>query len=146
MHPGGALGRSGLGLFLSGWQARRQRVVGHAREDLGRCDCSRGVQLLTSAPVSRSQILSFDPLPVRSERNRRHFLALFELSFVSSLKTFRRRWTVNLYWRSCFKTNNDETGFSGTELDFLRVPLKRGGLHVVKSGLGVVFRCFGAFY
>jgi len=47
-------------------------------------------------------------------------LALFELSFVSSLKTFRRRWTVNLYRRSCFKTNNDETRFSGTELGYRR--------------------------
>ena len=46
------------------------------------------------------------------------YLALFELSFVSSLKTFRRRWTVNLYCRSCFKTNNDESRFSGTELGY----------------------------
>ena len=34
----------------------------------------------------------------------------------SSSNTFRRRWTLNLYWRSCFKTNDDEPRFSQTEL------------------------------
>ena len=63
----------------------------------------------------------------------RHLLALFELSFVSPLKTFRRRWTVNLYWRSSFKTNNDDTRFSGTELDLARDEQRRDVLLLVAA-------------
>ena len=35
---------------------------------------------------------------------------------VSSLNSCRRRWTTDLYRRCCFKTNNDATRFSRTEL------------------------------
>ena len=34
----------------------------------------------------------------------------------SSLNIFRRRWTVNLCCRYCFKTKNEETRFSWTEV------------------------------
>jgi len=44
----------------------------------------------------------------------------------SSLYTFRRRWAVDLYWRSFFKTDDDEPRFSWTELEFHRSPTGRG--------------------
>ena len=50
---------------------------------------------------------------------------------VSSLHKFRGRWTVHLYWTSCFKTNNDETRCSRTEREQLlhrTVQRFRGGL------------------
>ena len=73
------------------------------------------VILLILEPASGLRILSkVGKSPRLTDYSR--VVALFELSFVASLKTLRRRWTVNLYWRSCFKTNNDETRFSGTEL------------------------------
>ena len=34
----------------------------------------------------------------------------------SSFDTFRRRWTIYLYWKSRFQTNNGEPRLSGTEL------------------------------
>ena len=37
------------------------------------------------------------------------------VNLVSPLNTFRRRWTVNLYVRSCFKTHDDGTRLSRTE-------------------------------
>ena len=39
----------------------------------------------------------------------------------SSLDTFRRRSTVNLYWTSCFQTNDDEPRSSRTGLDLVRI-------------------------
>jgi len=30
------------------------------------------------------------------------------VTLVSSINTSRHRWTVDVYWRSCFKTNIDE--------------------------------------
>ena len=38
------------------------------------------------------------------------------VKLVSSFNIFRRRWTVHLYWRSCFEVNNHETTFIRTEL------------------------------
>jgi hypothetical protein len=37
----------------------------------------------------------------------------------SLLNTFRRSWTINLYWRSFFKTNNDGPRFGRKELDLI---------------------------
>ena len=37
-------------------------------------------------------------------------------NLVSSLSNFRRRWSFNLYWMSCFQSNNDATSFFWTEL------------------------------
>jgi hypothetical protein len=34
-----------------------------------------------------------------------------------SLDTLSRRWTVNFYWRYCFKTNDAESRFSRTKLE-----------------------------
>ena len=55
-----------------------------------------------------------------------HCLGPVDVSWVSSLNTTRGRWTINLYRRSCFKTNNQETTFSGTERDPLG-PVVRAG-------------------
>jgi hypothetical protein len=40
----------------------------------------------------------------------------------SSLNTLRCRRVINLFWRSCFKTNNQEPGFSSSKLAPLHPP------------------------
>ena len=50
-HAGGAHERCALRRVLAGWDTRRQRVVGQAREGLGRRDGSRGGQRFGSPMV-----------------------------------------------------------------------------------------------
>ena len=58
-HAYGSHGHRVLGRFLSGWEARRQRVGGQAREDLEHRNRSRGEQPLSVHLVKRCLGLGF---------------------------------------------------------------------------------------